>query len=115
MRVTSALWVAAFVRRCFIEGAPAVIARKGADEAGAIFVAVDRLDRTHDLYGPAPQSLLDEDPTADRQFQRVIAAGTEEAVAARLASERRFDPDLWIVAVEVRSGQVPLEVAAGAP
>jgi hypothetical protein len=105
--------VAAFVRRCFIDGAHAVVEKKGAEEAGAIFIVVDRLDRTLDLYGPAPQAALGDTATADRQFQKIIAAGAGDAITTRLASERRFDPDLWIVAVEVRSGQVPLEVVAG--
>ena len=59
MRVTSGLWVAAYVRRCHSEGAFAVVVRRGAEEAGAITVTVDRLDGTSDLYLPAPQSVFD--------------------------------------------------------
>ena len=60
MRVTSSLWVGAYVRRCFGAGAFAAVARRGAEEAGAIFVIVDRLNGTADLYGPAPQAVFDE-------------------------------------------------------
>ena len=56
MRLKSAIWVAAYMRRCHVEGAFAVLRRRGAEEAGAIFIKVDRLDGTADLYGPAPQT-----------------------------------------------------------
>ena len=59
MRLKSALWVAAYLRRCQVEGAFAVVRRRGAEEAGAIFVRISRLDGTSDLFGPAPQSALD--------------------------------------------------------
>ena len=51
MRLKSAIWVAAYVRRCYIEGAPAVVRRRGAEEAGAIFVKISRLDGTISLRG----------------------------------------------------------------
>ncbi|MGZ3310763.1 MAG: DUF1491 family protein, partial [Xanthobacteraceae bacterium] len=34
MRLKSAIWVAAYVRRCHIEGAFAAVRRRGAEEAG---------------------------------------------------------------------------------
>ena len=44
MRVTSTLFVAALVRRCYGQGATAVVVRHGADEAGAIFERFYRVD-----------------------------------------------------------------------
>ena len=63
MRLKSAIWVAAYVRRCHIEGAFAAVRRRGAEEAGAIFVKLNRLDGTAELFGPAPQSALDRKST----------------------------------------------------
>ena len=57
MRLRSDLWVAAYLRRCGAQGAPAVLRRRGAREAGAIFVKIDGLDGRSALYGPVPQSL----------------------------------------------------------
>jgi hypothetical protein len=111
MRVTSAIWVAAFVRRCFAEGAMATVARHGADEAGAILVVVDRLDGSADLYGPAPQSAFDESRPSDRRFQIVLERVDRNAIDAKLASELRFDPDLWVVDVEDRAGRAFLDLA----
>lgn len=111
MRVTSGLWVGAFVRRCFAEGAMAAVVRHGADEAGAILVIVDRLDETVDLYGPAPQSAFVESRPVDRLFQMMIGGADRAAVEARIAEELRFDPDIWIVEVEDRHGRAFLELA----
>lgn len=111
MRVTSGLWVGAFIRRCFAEGAMATVARHGADEAGAILVIVDRLDTTADLYGPAPQSAFADSRPSDRLFQILIEKSERSVIDARLASEVRFDPDLWIVEVEDRNGRAFLELA----
>src|SRR5712672_6755 len=68
MRLKSSIWVAAYIRRCQVEGLFAAVRRHGADEAGAIFVKVNRLDGTADLYGPAPQAAFDETQPADRAF-----------------------------------------------
>jgi len=56
MRLKTALWVAAYLRRCQVEGSFAAVRRRGAEEAGAVFVRISRLDGTSDLFGPAPQS-----------------------------------------------------------
>ena len=110
MRVTSALFVSALVRRCFVEGAAAVVARRGADEAGAIFVTVDRLDGTGDLYGPAPQSAFADKPS-ERLFLRVRETMPLAEIDRRLAREAEFDPDLWVVAIEDRAGRAFLDLA----
>jgi hypothetical protein len=105
MRLRSDVWVAALVRRAFAAGATATIVHHGADEAGAIFVVVDRLDGTVDLWGPAPQSDFTETSPGDRRFERLLAAAARAEAPARIASERRFDPDLWLVEVEDRRGR----------
>jgi hypothetical protein len=110
MRVTSALWVSAYVRRCYVEGLAAVVMRRGAAEAGAIFVIVDRLDGTSDLYGPAPQSVFSEGGPSDRLFQRVVDQADGKAIAAAFAREVKFDPDVWVVAVEDRTGRSFLDL-----
>ena len=71
MRVTSALFVSALVRRAMVGGAFAAVTRRGASEAGAIFVV------------------------------------------ARLGSEERFDPDLYVVEIEDKAARPFLEVVEG--
>ena len=57
LRLRSDIWVAAYLRRCGVEGVSAVLRRRGAAEAGAIFVKVDHLNGFSTLYEPAPQSV----------------------------------------------------------
>lgn len=113
MRLKSAIWVAAHIRRCHIEGAFAVVRRRGAEEAGAVFVKVARLDGSAALFSPAPQSLFTEVKPSERLFVPAFAEGfvPEEKVEARLAKEIDFDPDTWIVEVEDRAGRHFLELA----
>ena len=107
MRLKSAIWVAAYVRRCFGEGAFAAVRRRGAEEAGAIFIKLNRLDGTAELFGPAPQAAFDEAHPSDRAFTRCLgdAQVPEEKVEERLGREIRFDSDVWIVEVEDRAGR----------
>jgi len=107
MRVKSGIWVAAYVRRCHVEGAFAAVRRRGADEAGAVFIKISRLDGTAELFGPAPQSSFDEAHPADRAFVRCmkVQPAPEADVEAYLAREIKFDPDVWIVEVEDRAGR----------
>lgn len=107
MRLKSGIWVAAYLRRCMVESVPAVVRRRGAEEAGAVFVRIDRLDGTSDLYGPAPQSAFDDARPADRAFVpclKVMPAPDADA-ESYLARQIKFDPDLWIVEVEDRRGR----------
>lgn len=106
-RLTSDFWVSAYVRRCQLAGAYALVRRRGSAEAGAIFIVVDRLDRTNDLYGPAIQS--ESDDVRGRSFERLKEGVDGLTVEERLQKEMRFDPDLWIVVVEDREGRAHLE------
>jgi hypothetical protein len=107
MRLKSAIWVAAYVRRCHLEGAFAAVRRRGAEEAGAIFVKLNRLDGTAELFGPAPQSGFEDARPADRACSRCLGErpAPEAKIEERIARELRFDPDAWIVEVEDRAGR----------
>lgn len=112
MRLKSALWVAAYLRRCQVEGVFAVVRRRGAEEAGAVFVRISRLDGTSDLFGPAPQSAFDAVPGAERAFSASLAEqpAPDAAIEAYLAREIKFDSDVWIVEVEDRQGRNFLDI-----
>lgn len=110
LRVKSAIWVSALIRRCGTAGVATAMMRRGAEEAGAIFIVIDRLDGSSDLYGPAPQSAFDDTGPSDRKFQQLLESAAADAVAERLEREKRFDPDLWVVAIEDRDGRTFFEV-----
>jgi hypothetical protein len=108
MRLKTGIWVAAYLRRCNVEGVFAAVRRHGAEEAGAIFVKINRLDGTGTLYGPAPQSEFDEALPADRLFVALVGRDTpavEADIEVRLTKEIRFDQDLWVIEVEDRAGR----------
>lgn len=115
MRLKSSIWVSAYVRRCSGEGIPVVVARRGAADAGAIFVKVNRLDGTASVIGPAPQAAFDEARPAERLW--VACTGAEPVDEAKadsfLARQARFDGDLWIVEIEARDGRHLVEPIVG--
>jgi hypothetical protein len=105
MRLRAEFWVKAYIRRCAMEGASAVVVRHGDDDAGAIFIRVNRLDGTCLIVGPAPAGFSGAE--SDRRW---IAVGAAQGIPdldadAILAREAKFDSDLWLVEVEDRLGR----------
>jgi hypothetical protein len=111
MRLKSAIWVAAYLRRCNGEAVFAAVRRRGAEDAGAIFIKLNRLDGTAELFGPAPQSAFEEAHPDDRAFCRCLKAqpAPEAEIEARIGREIGFDPDVWVLEVEDRAGRHFLE------
>lgn len=107
MRVTTDLWVSALVRRVFSAGGFAAIVKRGATEAGAVFVLSRKRFGELSLYGPAPQTSYDTARPDERQFLKLDGVSDDAAVEARLAKEQRFDSDIWVV--EIEAGQTPVE------
>lgn len=103
MRLRSDIWVAAYLRRTAVEGAYAVLRKRGAAEAGAIYVLVDRADRMAALFVPGP---VDIDSGGERRWRRAHSAEWVDpfVAEAQLKRELKNDPDLWIVEVESRDG-----------
>jgi hypothetical protein len=101
MRLTSEFWVAALIRRAFSAGDFATVLSKGSPEAGAVHILVrDRLGNVS-LYRPAPQSSYDDAKPSDRLFQFAGQMQWDE-IESWLEKERRFDPDIWIVELELK-------------
>lgn len=113
MRLRSDFFVCALIRRAETAGAVAMLRRRGSEQAGAIFVKIDRLDGRAALLGPAPQS-LDTPAGVDRLFARLHAQEWVTPLEAeeRARKEIAFDPDLWLVEIEDRDGRGFVEVAA---
>ncbi len=105
MRLKTALWVHAYIRRCMAAGAFAAVVRHGDDDAGAVLIKVNRLDGSCLLYLPAPAGLAGVEE--ERRWSAIPPgrADTEERVEAVLARELEFDTDHWVVEVEDREGR----------
>jgi hypothetical protein len=112
MRLKSAIWVAAYLRRCQGAGIFGAVRRRGAEEAGAVFVKVATLDGNAMLYAPAPQTVYDESRPGERFFTPTSPEPIpEQSVEERLAKEVRFDSDVWIIETEDRAGRHFLDLA----
>jgi hypothetical protein len=109
MRLKSELWVKAYIRRCQIAGADALLVRRGDADAGAIYIKVSRLDGTALLFGPAPAGL--DEAREERRWQPCLRQqpAAEGEADAYLERQKGFDSDIWIVAVEDRAGRHFLE------
>jgi hypothetical protein len=98
-RLTARFWVDAYLARLRFQDIPAFITAHGDDTAGAVLVKLNTLDgqarafhRTFDLM------------TGDRIWDE-LAAGPEGDVDGSIRRQRDFDPDLWVIEVEDRSGR----------
>jgi hypothetical protein len=109
MRLKAEIWVKAYIRRCQLEGASAVLARRGDADAGAIYIKVSSPDGMTQLFGPAPAGL--DSAREERRWvpclDRMPAAEAE--ADAHLQRQIEFDPDIWIIAVEDGRGRHFLE------
>ncbi len=112
MRLKSSIWVAAYLRRCQAAGVFGAVRRRGAEEAGAVFVKVATLDGNAMLYVPAPQAVYDDSRPIERIFTAMSPQPVPEtSVEERLVREIKFDPDAWVVETEDRAGRHFLDLA----
>ncbi len=104
MRLRTEFWVKGYLRRCAVEGASAVVVRHGDDDAGAIFIKVNRLDGTCLVFGPAPAGLAGAE--SDRRWVACLAreADSEAGADAFLAREAGFSSALWLIDVADHKG-----------
>ncbi len=111
MRLRTDIWVAAYMRLVEVGGGFAALRRRGAAEAGAVFVVLDLLDGRVALFAPGPS----DETLGERRFVRAHKAEWVDSaeISARLERETKRDPDLWIVDVERRDGAHGLDVVEG--
>ncbi|MBX9710046.1 MAG: DUF1491 family protein [Xanthobacteraceae bacterium] len=112
MRLKSSIWVAGYLRRCQGEGVFGAVRRRGAEEAGAVYIKLALLDGNAMLFAPAPQTSYD----GTRPVERAFVASPpqpvpEQKIEERLAKEINFDPDIWIVEIEDKAGRHFLDLA----
>ena len=109
LRLKSKLWVQAHLRRCNDAGLPAMLLQKGNDDAGSIFVKINFLNKTANIYGAAPGGAHDEN--GERRWTQPLGTDPlpETEIDAYLERQRGYDPDFWVIEIEDRNGQVFLE------
>jgi hypothetical protein len=105
----SDIWCGVFVRRHNDLGNMCVVARRGDPIAGQVFIEVDHLDGTRSLFTPAPMASRPDD--ARRVFQRRFSRVEAAKVSERIAREIEFDPDLWVLSLDLRGDDVGIDLA----
>ena len=105
----SDIWCGVFVRRHNDLGHMCVVSRRGDPIAGQVFIEVDHLDGTVSLYTPAP-ALSRVDDTAGLVFQLRLDRAEPAKVRERIAREVDFDPDLWVLSLDLRGDDVGVDL-----
>jgi hypothetical protein len=98
-RLKAGIFVRALIRRAEVEGASAFVVKKGAEEAGAVFLKISRLDGTSDVLMQARRG------EGDLVWMKALTAATEDAARTYFDKQKKFDPDLWILEIEDRQGR----------
>jgi hypothetical protein len=104
----SDIWCMAFVRRHNDMGNMCVVARRGDPIAGQVFIEVDHLDGTRSLFTPAP--VVSRDDGAGLVFQPRFRRAEAGRVRERIEQEIRFDPDLWVLNLDLRGDDPGLDL-----
>ena len=97
-RLTTEIWVAAYLTRLRLATIPAFIVQKGDGTAGAVLVKVNTLDGSARCYQRSFDLM-----TGDRRWV-VLAEGDEATVDESVAKQKSFDPDLWVIEIETKEG-----------
>ncbi len=103
MRLTSEIWVSAYLTRLRTEDIPAFIVKKGDASAGAVLIKLNTLD------GRATCFQRSFDLMSGERAWVALSNGVEADVDASINKQRSFDPDLWVVEVESRHGRHMLD------
>ncbi len=102
-RLTTDIWVSAYLARLQAAAIPAYLTAKGDPTAGAVAVTLATMAGRAwvfvGAYGPA----------GGRIWTPRAAAAPEAEADAALARQRGFDPDLWIVEIEDPKGRTLLD------
>ncbi len=104
-RLKATIFVQALIRRAQVAGAQAFLVRRGAEDAGAVFLKINRLDGRVMILSPALGAMTGEE-SAPRVWTRPLGDASDETKASDyLARQIKFDPDIWIVEIEDREGR----------
>ena len=109
MSVKTEIWVKAHLRRCFAAGLTGVVARRGAAEAGSVFVKVSLPGGTGRILAPAAGPAYDE--KGSRRWAAPLGSEPvpQDDIDRFLARQIAFDPDIWILDIDDPGGTGLLE------
>lgn len=100
-RLTAATWVNALQRRVSAAGGFVAILRRGDETAGAVVLVTRDRDGTQRAYSRVTQS----NGTPAWSPGAVETRDGPETIEDFLARQRRYDPDLWVVELDIADPQ----------
>ena len=98
-RLTTEIWVAAYLTRLRLATIPAFILQKGDGTAGAVLVKLNTLDGQATCFQRSFDLM-----SGERQWV-ILAKGDETEVDTSIAKQQSFDPDLWVIEIEDKTGR----------
>jgi len=96
-RLPAHVEAAGFIRRAQAEGGFAAILRKGDPDSGALTLVVRERG---DLHGILERE-LGSDFTYHWSLKRLDPRSADESVAKLVARKERFDPDFWLIELDI--------------
>jgi hypothetical protein len=104
MAVKTEIWVKAHLRACFVAGLTGVVAKRGAEEAGAVYVQVFVAPASVILRAPAPGPAYDDGGRRRWSFPLGKAPIPPQQARAYLDRQAAIDPDIWILDIDDPAG-----------
>ncbi len=95
-RVTSSLFVQAFLRRLDIAAVPAYVLQRGDADAGVVWLRV---------VGPQAEVRILQASRDDGTWSAAGGVRGEEEADRYLERQQSYDPDLWVIEVDDRAGR----------
>jgi len=98
-KLTSRFWVDAYLTRLRVFDIPAFVVAHGDDTGGAVLVKLSTLDGKAALFQRSFDLM-----TGERSWLE-LTSGSNLDVDASIDRQKGFDPDVWVIEVEDRSGR----------
>ncbi|MEO1025353.1 MAG: DUF1491 family protein [Pseudomonadota bacterium] len=98
-RLTTEIWIAAYLTRLRLATIPAFILKKGDHTAGAVLVKLNTLDGQAMCYHRSFDLM-----SGERRWV-VLSEGAEADVDTSIQKQKGFDPDLWVIEIEDKNGR----------
>lgn len=100
VRLKPGFFVRALIRRAETAGAQGYVLHKGTEEAGAVYIKINRLDGRCTVLSQARAG------EGDLVWMRPLGEICDEAKTRDyFEKQMRFDPDLWVLEIEDREGR----------
>lgn len=105
-RLATGFWVRALLRRFAADGSSAMVLKKGDEDAGSVLIVL------RDRHG-GEAVLREEGGKEGPGWIRADPGSGPGALEDYLERQRRYDPDLWLVEIEVPDAAAPVERVIG--